>query len=172
VDYTRVTGDAVLEGELMKYVYIYRDPVSNVVRYVGSGSRKRMIKHTQDGILEKGGCEFHKWLASFGEDDWNRGFEWKDHRRIVAGPLVPSEAVALESKLIRENLDTVFNKVCPVTKEYLNKRATNRLRGGAGIQRRGNRWVASCRGVWESFPTFCAALKWRKAREAVDATPL
>ena len=177
----------------MKYVYIYRDPVSNVVRYVGSGSRKRMGQHTKPSQLALGGeWPFRKWLIEQGDVDWSK------HREVLCGPLEPEDALAMEAELIRGHSDTVLNKRCPVTLKYLKpmkitprepygprsesgraKAYRDERRGrsgsptssksGGGVGKHGNGWRATFRHegvvIRKGFPTYCEALKWRLARE-------
>jgi hypothetical protein len=106
-----------MKGKQMKYVYVYLDPVSRVVRYVGSGLRDRIYEHTKPGYLSRvGSTPFYDWIReqiAAGVTDWVR------HRMVVEGPMCEEDALYVEAEWIKNNFETVLNKRCPLTNVFL-----------------------------------------------------
>lgn len=110
-------------GEI--FVYIYRDPKTGVVKYVGSGSKSRMDSHTTPKSRQVHNTPFQKWINSQVIDDWNL------YREFVAGPFDNSvEARVVEQQWIDDNLNTVLNvnradNCYPLSGEWVKPRSSN-----------------------------------------------
>jgi hypothetical protein len=92
------------EMKIDRGVYVYRDPWTGVVRYVGGGTRNRMLAHARSPDLDLTD-EFHTWMRGCGDIDWS------EHREMVQ-EIDGSEAELreAESRWIAKHIDTVFNK--------------------------------------------------------------
>ena len=88
-----------------QFVYVYLDPESGVVRYVGSGRYDRMYHHTKASHIDGPFCEspFKRWLRK------NRDTNWVEYRKRVFGPVSQEEAIAHEQMLIEKHFDTTLN---------------------------------------------------------------
>ena len=88
------------------YVYIYCDPHTGEIRYVGSGrraGRRAMTRHlepTSDSPV-KG------WASQFDVD-------WDEHRRIVGSGLTQKEALRLETRIFDRLRPQLVNTLRPM----------------------------------------------------------
>lgn len=175
------------------YVYVYTDPMSGVVRYVGSGLKGRKREHTKPSQIDlpKNESPFYRWLRT------HRGIEWHPHRKWVLGPVSKEEAIAYEQQLIEENFETVLNvraagngkAMRPIRggprEPYGPRSASGRekarrnfrknnfggdVRAGRGIYRDVRGWRVRVRVdgkmVSKSHTTYCEALRYRKSLES------
>lgn len=175
-----------------QFVYVYLDPESGAVRYVGSGRHDRMYRHTGSFEIDlaKNESPFYRWLRE------NRDVAWVEHRHRVFGPVIKEEAIAYEQALIEENFETVLNvraagngrelrpAARPPREPYGVRSDSGRLRqyrherrkkfggnvmAGRGISRDGGGWrVKVCvngKMVRKMFRTYCEALQFRKSLE-------
>jgi len=147
----------------VKYVYVYTDPSTGAVRYVGSGSRYRMWDHSKPSILNnpKHQSPFYTWMRD------HPGVNWGEHRMIIAGPMSQAEALEFEQQLIEKHYDTVLNsrtstngfmrapKIRGLGIRRANAQGDWRAQAGAGSRDR---------RVYAKFPTFCEAVKWKRSQ--------
>ncbi len=174
------------------YVYVYTDPRSGVVRYVGSGQRRRMCEHTKPCQIDNPNNEspFYRWLRK------NRDVEWVRHRERVTGPLTKEFAEHYEQWLIEHYFDTTLNtraanngrEMKPslrpprepygvrsdsgrekVLRNFRKNKFGGNVMAGRGISKDGDGWRVRVRVgdklVRKMFRTYCEALRFRKSLE-------
>ena len=143
-----------------KYVYVYLDPQTLEVRYVGSGSFRRMIKHTTPSALadDRNDNPFRRWIRQ------QPHINWRDYRFRIIGPVSEEIAHIWENALILEHFETILNIRAPDGKEL--RRAVNRTNG---VCRQDSKWRASIQingeFIKKRFSNYYEALKWRKEKE-------
>ncbi len=145
---------------MSKYVYVYLDPDSLVVRYVGSGAFKRMIKHTTPSVLAdpKGDSPFRRWIRE------RPHINWRNYRFRIVGPVSEEIAHTWENALILEHFNSTLNVKAVDGKEL--RPAVNRTNG---VCRQHSQWRASIqingKFMQKRFSTYKLALEWRKEKE-------
>jgi hypothetical protein len=122
----------MLPTNYQRYTYIHRDPITNIVRYVGAGSKGRAWAC---GWSSKGGPkrgnrtkDHQKWLDSL----FDMGYTMGDIVEIIQQGLTKVEAHILEQKLFKQynsvNLFNIFSKPSLLKLEEKEIKSAQKLR--------------------------------------------